>query len=114
MRKSRCWVTPAEFDRLTGALGQVRRTALLPAAEPDRNSTRDTSMRRLPDAISVGQETEAESPGPVNKPTSKPGGTRKPPEESAESCERASGRDGNGVAGSDRKRPGPDDDGDWF
>lgn len=107
-------VAPAEFDRLAGAVEQVGRAPLLNAAKPGRNSTKDTSTRRAPDAVSASRETDAESPGPASGSTSNAGDARKPPEESAEACEPASGRDCDGVAGSDRKRPGPDDDWDWF
>ena len=107
-------VTPAEFDRLAGAVGQVGRGPLLTAAEPGRNSTKDTSRRWAPDTTFAGQQDDEESAGPANRPTSNPSDTRKPTKESAETCERARGRDGNGVAGSERKRPSPDDDWDWF
>ncbi|MDE0489451.1 MAG: hypothetical protein OXI07_09715 [Gammaproteobacteria bacterium] len=107
-------VTPAEFDRPSGAVRQAGRAPLLTAREPGRNSTKDTSRRRAPDATSADQQTDAESPGPASSPTSNPSDTRKPPEESAEAFEPASGRDCNGVSGSDSKRPGPDDDWDWF
>ena len=107
-------VTPAEFDGLTGAFGQVGNAALLSATETDRNSTQDTSTRRVSDATSAGRETDTESPGPVSRPTSNSGDARKLPDESAETCERARDRDRNGVAGSDSKRPGPVDDWDWF
>jgi len=107
-------MTRAELDRLTGVFGRVGQAALLPAAELDRNSTKDTSTRRVPDAVSTGRETDAELPGTANRPTSNSDDTRKPPEKSAETCERARGRDGNGVAGSDTKGPSPDDDWNWF
>ena len=107
-------MTRAEFDHLTGAYGQVRQGAVLPPAEPDSHSTKNTSTRQVSGATSAGQQADAALPGPASRSTSNPSDTRKPTEESAVTCERASGRDGNGVTGSDRKLPGPDDDWDWF
>jgi len=68
----------------------------------------------LSDAASAGRKTDVDSPGPANTPTPNSGDIRKPPEDSAETCERASDSDGNGVAGNDSKRPDPEDDWDWF
>ncbi len=107
-------MTRAEFDRLAGAVGQAGRAPLLTAPDPVRNSTENTSRRRASDATSADQQDDEESPEPASGPTSNPSDKRKPPEESAEACEPANGRDSNGVAGSDRKRPRPNDDGDWF
>ncbi len=90
------------------------RVALLPAAETDRNSTKNTSTRRVPDATSAGRITDVDSPEPAHRPTPNSRDIRESPEKSAETYERASDRDGDGVAGSDRERPSPDCDGDWF
>ena len=107
-------VTPAQIDRLAGILGQAGRAPLLPAAEPNRNPTKDTSTRRQPDAESAGHETGAEASGPVDEPKPDPDGARRAPEKSGSSPKQASGRDGSPVAKRRRKRPGPDDDEDWF
>ena len=106
-------VAPAEFDRLAGTLAEAEPAARLPAAEPGRNSTKDTPAPNLPDATSACQEADIESSGPADVPDPDDVG-RLPEQSAASSRKRASGRDGGSVGRIPPKRPELDDDKDWF